>query len=289
MAKAPLSQGGTLAHLLVKATEHLEPSSDSAQLDAEVLLCHVLQKNRSFLRTWPEHWPSPQQIRQFEQLIEQRHHGLPIAYLIGQKEFWSRSFIVNPHVLIPRPDSELLVELSLALLPMDTNAALLDLGTGSGILALTLAAERPFADVTAIDVSLDALEVAQLNARTLGIPNVSFLQSAWFEQVPEVSFDLIVSNPPYVAADDPHLKHGDVRFEPETALISNDDGLEAIRQIAAQASNYLKNQGHLLIEHGYQQQAQVQAIFSQHHFIRINTHRDLSGNPRVTSGVWSPV
>lgn len=289
MAKSLFLSGATIDALLSVAAGQLATCSDSAQLDSEVLLCHVLQKNRSYLRAWPKHLPAPLQIDQFEQLIKQRSQGMPIAYLTGQKEFWSRPFIVNPHVLIPRPDSELLVELSLALLPADTHAALLDLGTGSGILALTLATERPHSNVTATDISLGALEVAQLNAKTLGIQNVHFLHSDWFEHVAEASFDLIVSNPPYIAAEDPHLQQGDVRFEPETALISSEGGLEAIRKITAQAGRHLKNHGHLLIEHGYQQQAQVQDIFKQYHFSRINTHRDLSGNPRVTSGVWSPV
>ncbi len=282
-------QTQTVQALLTAAAKQLEACSDTAVLDTEVLLCHCLHKNRSFLRAWPEHTPGSLQISQFQALIAQRQQGTPIAYLTGQREFWSRHFSVSPDVLIPRPDSELLIELSLDLLPENQACKIVDLGTGSGILALTLAAERPMANVLATDISTAALQIARQNTAQLQISHVRFLQSRWFDQVTEIGFDLIVSNPPYIAASDPHLQQGDVRFEPETALISDENGLKDIRLLAEQARQHLKNHGHLLIEHGYNQQAEVQAIFSQLNYQQISTHNDLSGNPRVTSGLWNPL
>ncbi len=283
------NQAETIQSILSSATQQLAACSDTAVLDAEVLLCHCLRKNRSFLRTWPEHPLDSQQIEPFRALISQRRQGTPIAYLTGLREFWSREFFVNPDVLIPRPDSELLIEISLNLLPMHQPGKIIDLGTGSGILALTLAAERPQADVLATDISPAALQIAGQNAERLQIGNVQFLQSHWFDQVQPAAFDLVISNPPYIAAADPHLRQGDVRFEPRAALISGENGLKDIRLLAEQARPFLKDHGHLLIEHGYNQQAEVRDIFSRLNYRQINTHCDLSGNPRVTSGIWSPV
>lgn len=274
--------------LLVAATEKLVDASESAQLDAEVLLSHSLDKNRSFLRAWPEHQPTEQQIADYRHLIEQRKLGIPVAYLIGYREFWSRNFKVNPDVLIPRPDSELLIELSLNLLPTDQASNIIDLGTGSGILAITLAAERPSAKVVATDLSTAALSIARYNAEQLNTGNVSFRHSHWFDEIDETGFDLVISNPPYIAAADPHLKQGDVRFEPDSALTSPENGLQDIRLIAEQARRHLKNGGHLLVEHGYNQQTEVQAIFNTLNYRQVATHPDLSGNPRVTSGLWNP-
>lgn len=283
------SSTNQIQSLLSWANEQLRSSSDTAMLDTEVLLCHCLNKNRSFLRAWPEHSPNQLQIQQFKTLIQERQRGLPIAYLTGQKEFWSRNFTVSPDVLIPRPDSELLIELSLSFLPKNQPCKIIDLGTGSGILALTLAAERPKFDVLATDISHAALRIAQLNAKQMQIDNVRWLQSSWFEQVTEIDFDLIVSNPPYIEANDPHLQQGDVRFEPKTALISAENGLQDIHILADKSREHLKHQGHLLVEHGYNQQHAVQAIFKQFNYSQITTHPDLSGNPRVTSGVWNPL
>ncbi len=274
--------------LLASAAELLVPSSETALLDAEVLLCHCLNKNRSFLRAWPEHQPTSRQIADYRHLIEKRRQGIPVAYLTGHREFWSRNFLVCPDVLIPRPDSELLVELSLECLPAGPACKIIDLGTGSGILAITLAAERPTADVIATDLSPAALTVAKLNAERLSTHNVRFLQSHWFDAVPEQEFDLVISNPPYIAEDDPHLQQGDVRFEPDGALVSAENGLKDIRLIAEQARGHLKNGGHLLVEHGYNQQVEVQAIFEALNYRKVETHADLSGNPRVTSGIWNP-
>ena len=275
----------TLLHLAVK---QLIASSETAQLDAEVLLCHCLQKNRSFLRAWPEHQPQPEQRDQFQHLISLRLTGVPIAYLTGQREFWSRNFKVSPEVLIPRPDSELLIELCLNRLIENHNPKIIDLGTGSGILAITLAAEKTSATVFATDISQKALTIAQKNAQELSV-TLRFLKSNWFDDVLENNFDLVVSNPPYIAANDAHLQQGDVRFEPDRALISAENGLKDIRLIVEQSRQYLKNPGLLLIEHGYNQQNAVQAIFKANNYQDINTHSDLAGNPRVTLGLWKPL
>lgn len=288
IANSLLQMSDSIYGLLSIATEQLATVSETAILDAEVLLCHCLHKNRSFLRAWPEHQPSAEQTTCFRTLIEQRLQGMPIAYLTGEREFWSRSFKVGPDVLIPRPDSELLIEISLDLLPADQSCKIIDLGTGSGILAITLAAERPLADVIATDLSASALRVARHNAELLNTGNVRFLQSHWFDKVADDNFDLAISNPPYIAADDPHLSQGDVRFEPDSALISAEQGLQDIRLIAEQARRHLKNGGHLLVEHGYNQQTEVQAIFKALNYRQVETHADLSGNPRVTSGLWNP-
>lgn len=278
-----------LQTLLEEATAQLAACSETARLDAEVLLCHCLQKSRVFLRSWPEHQPDSGQIRQFLDLVKQRQLGHPVAYLTGHREFWSRQFNLTPDVLIPRPDSELLIELSLALLGNRPEAHIIDLGTGSGILAITLAAEMPKARVVATDISPNALQIARANAERLQVDNVHFMQSHWFDAINESDFDLVVSNPPYIAASDPHLQQGDLRFEPATALVSAENGLADIRQLADQARRHLKSGGHLLIEHGYNQQAEVQQIFAAFAYRNVETHRDLAGNPRVTSGLWNPV
>ena len=280
--------GESIQTLLTNSVTRLSRTSDTPHLDAEVLLCHCLSKNRSYLRAWPEHHPSEMQSLQFRALIERRCQGEPIAYLTGQREFWSRPFKVSPDVLIPRPDSELLIELSLQHLPSNQACKIIDLGTGSGILAITLAAECPLANVIATDISANALSIAKENAKQLAVGNLRFLISDWFDAVTEINVDLIISNPPYIAADDPHLQQGDVRFEPESALISAEEGLKDIRLLATQARSHLKTGGQLLIEHGYQQSNPVQAILNQLDYRQVTTHHDLSGNPRVTSGIWNP-
>lgn len=280
--------GATVQSLLDHASALLSRVSESARLDAEILLCHCLGKQRSFLRAWPEQQLNTAQTKQFWLLLEQRQQGQPIAYLTGEREFWSRTFKVTPAVLIPRPDSELLIELSLSLLPDKQACKIIDLGTGSGILAITLASERPLAEVVATDISTAALMVARQNAEQLAVGNVRFLDSHWFDAVTDTDFDLVVSNPPYIACDDPHLQQGDVRYEPESALISGEMGLKDIRLLAEQARDHLKPQGHLLIEHGYNQSLQVQSILKQLNYRQVDTHQDLSANPRVTSGIWNP-
>jgi release factor glutamine methyltransferase len=278
----------SIQNSLSLAADKLSAVSDSAVLDAEVLLSFCLHKTRSFLRAWPDKLLSAEQLESFWHLVQKRQQGQPIAYLTGEREFWSRSFMVSPDVLIPRPDSELLIEISLGLFCAQQIGNMLDLGTGSGILGITLAAERPSAKVIAIDKSTAALQVAQANAKQLNVSNIQFLQSNWFEAIVDTAFDLIISNPPYIPADDPHLQQGDVRFEPQTALVSADNGLKDIRILAAQARNHLTPGGHLLIEHGYNQQNAVQDIFNAFNYQQVATHHDLSGNPRVTSGLWNP-
>ena len=273
---------------LTMATKRLAEISDSAMLDAEVLLCHVLDKPRSHLRAWPEKELKTQQHKHFLQLLKQRLQGLPIAYITGKKEFWSRDFKVSPDVLIPRPDTELLIELSLKQIADKPKAQLIDLGTGSGAIAITLAAERPDTTVIATDLSHKALNIARQNASVHQVKNIQFMQSNWFDEITQTNFDLVISNPPYIVDKDPHLSQGDVRFEPDSALIAKDQGLEDIKNISHAARNHLKPGGALLVEHGYDQQLAVQAIFNSFAYTRIITHTDLSANPRVTTGLWNP-
>ncbi len=268
---------------LQAATELLTESA-SAALDAEVLLCLVLQKQRSYLRTWPEQDLPANLALQFWALIEQRQQGTPVAYLTGYREFWSRDFLVTPDVLIPRADTELLIELCLTLIPTDKPCKIIDLGTGSGIIAITLAAERPLAELTGTDLSLAALAIAKANAAHHQITNVQFYQSDWFTSVPDGSYQLIVSNPPYIAEHDEHLQLGDLRFEPRSALSAAESGLADIRMITKQAYPRLESGGYLLIEHGYDQQQQVQRIFNDCHYQQIQTITDLAGLPRVSYG-----
>jgi release factor glutamine methyltransferase len=272
---------------LSDASDKLANISDSAMLDAEILLCHVLDKPRSHLRAWPEKKLSPDQQLQFLNLFKQRQQGVPVAYLIGSREFWSREFKVDSAVLIPRPDTELLIELSLELLDSKPNPQIIDLGTGSGIIAITLAAERPDIVTIATDFSEQALNIAKQNSVIHQTINIQFILSDWFTNVPQSKFDLVISNPPYIDGNDPHLSQGDVRFEPDSALISEEQGLKDIKAIADNARHYLKQNGTLLIEHGCDQQAAVQAIFDLYNYSNTKTHTDLSGNPRVTTAQWN--
>lgn len=274
---------------LIEATRTLESSSDSAALDAEILLCLTIDKDRSYLRAWPDRQLQPEQTARFWTLLKERQKGTPIAYITGNREFWSRDFHVTSDVLIPRPDTELLIELSLKLIPPDKPVKIIDLGTGSGILAITLAAERPHAHVSATDFSFAALSIAKLNANKHYTNNIQFYQSNWFANVPYTKFNLIVSNPPYIAENDCHLLQGDLRFEPRTALCAAEQGLSDIKIIADTARNWLEPAGHLLIEHGYDQQHQVQAIFENFHYDNVQTVTDLSGQPRVTYGQFNTV
>lgn len=276
----------SIKSVLQDATDTLTLVSDSASLDAEILLCLTLNKPRIHLRTWPDKQLQPEDLTAFKGLLEQRQKGIPIAYITGNREFWSRDFQVTPDVLIPRPDTELLIELSLELIPKNQPVKIIDLGTGSGIIAITLAAECPHIHVSATDFSLAALRIAQLNADRHHINTIQFYQSNWFSNIPETQFDLIVSNPPYIAEDDEHLQQGDVRFEPRTALCATEQGLNDIKIIATAARNHLKSGGQLLIEHGYNQAQHVQALFKSLHYSKVQTYTDLSGQPRATYGQW---
>lgn len=278
----------TITAALTEAVNRLQTSTDSPLLDAEILLCLALEQSRSYLRAWPERKLTQTQHRYFFELIAQREHGLPVAYLTGVREFWSREFKVTPDVLIPRPETELLVEISLELIPPGQPCQILDLGTGSGIIAITLAAERPQGHVMATDLSPTALLIATENAKRHQVSNVSFIQSDWFAKIPSNQFDLIVSNPPYIAENDVHLSEGDLRYEPVTALIAGEDGLHDIKHIAINAREQLKKNAYLALEHGYNQKHEVQAIFRDCGFRNIKTLADLSKQPRVTYGQYQP-
>jgi len=271
---------------LQQAYNQLKDVSESAWLDAEVLLCHCLNKPRSYLKAWPETELATNINARYQQLIAQRVQHKPVAYLTGTREFWSRPFKVTEDVLIPRPDTELLIEVSLPLIPQK-DCRILDLGTGSGIIAVTLGLERPQATLIATDKSEAALQVAKENADHLGANNIQFRVSDWFSQLATETFDFILSNPPYINTRDKHLLQGDVQHEPKTALVAAQQGLADILTIVQQAPQHLNPGGHLLIEHGFDQQAAVQHIFSQAGFSTIQTHIDLAGNPRITSGLWN--
>jgi release factor glutamine methyltransferase len=272
----------TLAAELSFGSHRLRETSDTAGLDAEVLLMHVLSCDRAHLRAWPEKPLTPAQASDYEALIERRLEGWPIAYLTGEREFWSRSFKVAPGVLIPRPETELLIELTLAAIPADQPAALLDLGTGTGIIAITLAVERPRAQVMAVDISAEALAIARTNAERLGARNLRLLQGDWLTPLPpDERYDLIVSNPPYIADIDPHLQQGDLRYEPPQALACGRDGLSALHRIIEQARSFLKPGGALLLEHGYDQADAVAALLREHGYGKIDHHGDLQGHRRA--------
>ena len=219
-------------------------------------------------------------------LIDSRLAGTPVAYLTGTKEFWSRKFLITPSVLIPRTETELLVELALNLIPVDQPSSVIDLGTGSGIIGITLAAERPQASVVASDISTTALLVAKNNAQRHTINNISFVESNWFSAIQHNKFDIIVSNPPYVADNDPHLRQGDLPFEPEAALKSGPSGLDALNAIADSARKSLHPEGYLLLEHGYDQASPLAEMLDHLNYSNIEAHADLQGHLRATIAQW---
>lgn len=267
--------------LLSRAQSSLH--SESAALDCELLLCHCLGKERVYLYAWPEREIDSACIDKFQALLERRISGEPVAYLIGTREFWSLPLFVNNSTLIPRPDTERLVEVALDL-PLTQNANVLDLGTGTGAIALALASENKNWQVLGVDVSEEAVSLAQQNANNLEIENAQFLQSNWFANIPLQRFNLIVSNPPYIDENDPHLVQGDVRFEPRRALVADENGLAAIMEIANTAKEYLSVDAWLLFEHGYQQAPAVRTLLSQLGYSDVSTWNDWGGNERVTGG-----
>lgn len=272
--------------LLEEGVKRLYNDFDTPRIDAEVLLLHAVKKDMSWLIVYGDRLAEKDHIIDFYELIEQRAVGQPIAYLTGHKEFWSLDLIVNPSVLIPRPDTETLVEQALESLSKNEENSILDLGTGSGAIALAIAKERPQDKVLATDNSPTALNVAKQNAEKNNITNVSFIKSDWFSQIDGQEFELIISNPPYIEPDDAHLQQGDLRFEPETALIGAGDGLDDIRHIISTACIFLSDGAHLIIEHGYNQQQQATELFTQHGYQNIKTHQDLNKLPRCTLGTW---
>jgi release factor glutamine methyltransferase len=259
--------------------------SPSAKLDAELLLAAALGKSRSYLRTWPEREVATSSAEQFAASLARRRNGEPVAYILGRQGFWSLDLDVASHTLIPRPDTELLVETALALLPA-TPLAVLDLGTGTGAIALALACERPAWQVTGVDRVSAAVTLAQGNRARLQLANARFAASHWFSALIGQRFHLIVSNPPYIAAGDPHLSQGDVRFEPSSALVAGVDGLDDIRTIIQQAPQHLEAGGWLLLEHGFDQASAVRELLSGQGFLSVQSRLDLGGHQRISLGHW---
>lgn len=271
----------SIAKLRKQAIAQLS-ASETAARDVDILLCHVLQKPLSYLRAHDDKVLTEEQAEEFYAFVIRRAEGEPIAYMTGIREFWSLSLQVTPDTLIPRPETELLVELTLRFAPDKAGLSLLDLGTGSGAIAIAIAKEKSHWCVTASDASLAAMRVAEKNARRNDVP-IEFILGSWLTPFSGRLFDVIVSNPPYVADNDPHLERGDLRFEPRSALQSGSDGLDDIRIIVNDAPAHLHAHGLLMIEHGYEQGEAVQLLMMKD-FVNVQTLDDLAGLPRVTMG-----
>ena len=268
----------TISHVLTVAYSGID------RIDARMLLQHVLSVNHSFLLTYPDHVLASQQMADFLGLVERRVKGVPVAYLTGERAFYDLDFNVTEAVLIPRPETELLVEWALELVPANKPSKILDLGTGSGVIAITIAKHRPQSEVTAVDLSADAIAVCRRNARNLHVDNLHLIVGDWFSELSAERFDLIVSNPPYVVEDDPHLKQGDLRFEPQMALSAGDNGLVYIDHIINIAPSYLIKDGWLLLEHGYNQAAACRQLLAHRGFNNIRSCLDLAGIIRISGG-----
>lgn len=273
--------------LLKQTVQQLvDAGSDSPQLDAAVLLCFVLDKPRSYLLTWPEKTLDSEQQAAFDTVLRRRLAGEPVAYIVGEREFWSLPLKVAPHTLIPRPDTERLVELALEKVPAEP-CSVLDLGTGTGAIALAIASERPELSVTGIDMRPEAAQLALENSQNLKITNTRFLSGSWYSPLtPDERFAVVVSNPPYIDKTDPHLEQGDVRFEPKSALVAEENGLADIRIISKQGRQYLQTGGWLLMEHGFEQGEAVRAILLELGYNQVSTAQDYAGLDRVTMGCW---
>jgi release factor glutamine methyltransferase len=271
----------------LKRAADLADVSDSPRLDIEILLAFILNKNRTYLFTWPEQTLTSEQAATFEKYFRRRKGGEPIAHIIGQREFWSLPLFVNNTTLIPRPDTELLVELVLQIFAEDDSDCsrnLLDLGTGSGAIMLAIASEKKHWQCLGVDKSADAVALAEKNRTHLQLNNARVMCSDWFSAVGKMAFDVIVSNPPYIDASDAHLNSGDLRFEPASALVAENSGLADIELILEQAADYLLPSGWLLIEHGFGQGESVRHIFYERGYSGVVTARDYGGNERVTYG-----
>ena len=277
-------ENNTIAYWVAHGQEQLVSCSDSAKLDAQILLAFVLEKERIYLLTWPENELTKLSIQLYLALLKRRVSGEPIAYIIGVKEFWSLPFRVSPATLIPRPDTEVLVESVLEHFGELDSMHCLDLGTGTGAIALALASEQPNWQIDAVDFNIDAVKLAKQNAQDLELTHVNIFQSNWFSAVNEKKFDVIVSNPPYIDALDEHLNQGDVRFEPESALVADEHGLGDIKHIAQQALNFLNTSGALFFEHGFEQGEAVRNILTALGYDNAKTVRDLNGHDRITWG-----
>ena len=261
-------------------------ASESAKRDTQILLQHATGRSRTYILAFDETELSAHELQQLEELLQRREFGEPIAYIVGEREFWSLPLYVSPATLIPRPDTECLVEQALIRLP-STDCRILDLGTGTGAIALALASERPNSTVIGVDFNPEAVVLAERNQQRLSIFNVRFSQSDWFTSLSNELFDMIVSNPPYIDEGDIHLNQGDVRFEPATALIAEEHGLSDLAHIIAESKRYLKQQGWLLLEHGWQQGLAVRELFSENGYTNIETCLDYGGKDRVSLGQWN--
>ena len=273
-------------HWLRQAVSQLA-ASESPRRDAEILLGFVTGRARTFILAFGETVLLPAEQAQLATLLARRQRGEPVAHLVGTREFWSLPLFVSPATLVPRPETECLVEQALARLPA-TPCDILDLGTGTGAIALALASERPDCHITAVDLMPDAVALAQRNAEHLGIANVTLRQSHWFSALSGQRFATIISNPPYIDEQDPHLAEGDVRFEPRSALVAADSGLADLAWIIEQARAFLLPDGWLLLEHGWQQGEAVRALFAKNNYQDVETMRDYGGNERLTAGRFSP-
>ncbi|EOC1305417.1 peptide chain release factor N(5)-glutamine methyltransferase [Cronobacter dublinensis] len=269
----------------LKQAIHRLTDSESPRRDAEILLGFVTGRTRTFILAFGETSLADDELTRLDALLARRVQGEPVAYLTGQREFWSLPLEVSAATLIPRPDTECLVEQALARLPA-APCRILDLGTGTGAIALALACERPDCQVTALEVIPEAVALARRNAQRLGIDNVTVLQSHWFSALTDARFSLIVSNPPYIDGDDPHLTQGDVRFEPKSALVAPDAGLADLDAIITGARRFLENDGWLLVEHGWRQGGAVRELFTRAGYHGVETCRDYGGNERLTLGQY---
>jgi len=274
-----------IAAALARGASALEATSDSPRLDAELLLAHGLACDRQQLRTQASTALTPQKISDYEALIARRALGEPIAYLIGAWDFWTLTLRITPAVLVPRPETELLVELALSSLRDKHAPSVLDLGTGSGAVGLAIASERLDATIDLSDASAAALQIAELNRSQLGFSHVHLYLGSWLQAVPDRQYDVVVSNPPYLGAQDPHLETPELGFEPRGALVSGASGLEDLAHIATTAQAHLKSTGALYLEHGFEQGAAVRELLTAAGFSAVTTHRDLAGLERVTSGI----
>lgn len=277
----------TIGGLLEQAARDLLARSDTPRLDAEILLSTVLGRPRSHLHAWPRKSVAAGHYASFHELLHRRLQGEPVAYLTGWQEFWTLRYRVTPVTLIPRPETEHLVELALRLIPANAAWRIADLGTGPGTIALALAHERPRCQVVAVDVCEQALEVAAWNARNLGIGNVCFLRSDWFSQLRGQRFDLIAANPPYVRRGDRHLDA--LHHEPETALVSGPGGMEALETIADGARHHLAGEGWLVLEHGHDQGAATRDLLRRHGYHEVQGYQDYAGQDRNAVGHHSGI
>ncbi|NOZ51862.1 MAG: peptide chain release factor N(5)-glutamine methyltransferase [Gammaproteobacteria bacterium] len=274
----------TIQQALSDARQQLSPTLEAASLEAEILLGHVLQQSRAQLYTWPHKPISDSQLSSYKALLARRFAGEPIAYIVGFREFWDLPLRVSPATLIPRPETERLVEISLELIPTDKTWHVADLGTGTGAIAIAIAKHRPRSQVVATDISIEALTIAQQNATQLKIPNLQFKNGAWCQPLKGMFFDLIVSNPPYITKNDPHLKQGDLRYEPALALTSGQNGLQDITNIVQSAPTILKNGGWLLLEHGFNQGDSVTNLLSMNNYKNISKYHDYEYRERASLG-----